>query len=192
MLSNHRLDKIKSWTVTCTLPKGMQHIPLWRLNTSTAKEDHHSLLLSFGVGCWLFWPLPSVRHTMATTSNDNHPITSVIIVIILDTITTPHQQWQWPLPTSVNNMATPPPPLSLSTTTWPTPTLHQWWRSHNQHQWPSHQCWQSSHHDVATTTSNNNDTTTAPPPQCIDINVPAKYFVSFSFFLGSHLHFRSL
>jgi len=48
---------------SCTLPEGVQHILLQRLNTRTAKEDHHSLLLSFGVGCWLFWPLPSLRCT---------------------------------------------------------------------------------------------------------------------------------
>jgi len=40
---------------SCTLPEGLQHIPLWRSSTSTAEEYHHSLFfLSFGVGCWLF------------------------------------------------------------------------------------------------------------------------------------------
>jgi len=49
---------------SCTLPEGLQHIPLWRSYTRTTEEDHHSLLLSFGVGCWLFWPLPSLRCTL--------------------------------------------------------------------------------------------------------------------------------
>jgi len=42
---------------SCTLPEGVQYIPLWRLNTRTAEEYHHSLFVV--LWCWLLVVLTS-------------------------------------------------------------------------------------------------------------------------------------
>ena len=121
----------------CTLLKMCSTSPLGNYIPELWRNTITRLLLSFGVGCWLFWPFPSFRCTTHVCMQwHNHHQCAYMHTLTQPQPACPHAPiWQLPppslastiiamTPATTTTAMTPVPPY-MHTLTWPPPAhLH--------------------------------------------------------------------